>query len=97
MIKKYIQYIKNNPENYWFRARWYGWGWVPATWQGWLTTTIYVFIGIILGIALENNEQTKYSTPIYLLVLTTITLSFIFLTYKKGEKPKWSFGPPSNT
>ncbi len=27
MIKKYLNYIKDNPEHYWFKAKIYGWGW----------------------------------------------------------------------
>ena len=30
MIKEYIAYLKDNPQGYWFKARLYGWGWVPV-------------------------------------------------------------------
>jgi len=45
-LSRYIRYLKDNPEQYWFKRRAYGWGWVPATWQGWLT--LLVFLGIFL-------------------------------------------------
>jgi len=95
IIKEYIQYIKNNPNNYWFRTRWYGWGWVPATWQGWLSTAVYIILIIILGLYMDGNNQSRYSTSVFLLSLMFITFSFIILAYKKGEKTKWSWGPPS--
>ena len=96
IMEKYIQYIKDNPENHWFRARWYGWGWVPATWQGWLSTAVYIFLVIVLGVFLDENKQAKENTVMFLLVLTLLTISFCILAYKKGERPKWSWGPPSD-
>ena len=30
------------PSQLWFRARRYGWGWAPATWQGWAVLAVYV-------------------------------------------------------
>jgi hypothetical protein len=26
---------------YWFRAKTYGWGWTPSTWQGWTVTAVW--------------------------------------------------------
>ena len=44
MIKECIAYLKDNPRGYWFKAKLYGWGWVPVKWQGWL--------GVVIGIAI---------------------------------------------
>ena len=30
MLKQYIAYLKDNPQGYWFKAKLYGWGWVPV-------------------------------------------------------------------
>src|SRR5262245_12007807 len=46
-LSRYIRYLKDNPEQYWFKRRTYGWGWVPATWQGWLT--LLIFLGVSSG------------------------------------------------
>ena len=33
MLRQYIQYLKDNPQGYWFRRKLFGWGWVPVKWQ----------------------------------------------------------------
>lgn len=35
--------------HYWFARKTIGWGWTPATWQGWLVTALYVVIVFLLG------------------------------------------------
>ena len=56
-IEPYINYIKDNPEGYWFKRKLYGWGWTPATWQGWLST--FVFIGLVLIVVLRFDPDTR--------------------------------------
>ncbi len=29
---------------YWFKAKNYGWGWYPATWQGWLILAGFIYL-----------------------------------------------------
>ena len=41
-IKKYIEYMRNNPEKNWFKRKLYGWGWTPARWQGGVVIGVYV-------------------------------------------------------
>jgi len=45
MFKKYTQYIESlraHPDSRWFRAKTFGWGWMPVRWQGWLTVLLFV-------------------------------------------------------
>lgn len=97
MIKEYINYLKDNPEGYWFKAKLYGWGWTPARWQGWLVIIIYV--ALILTIAL-NGEESIPGNPdsgtnflVFALPIIILTALLIFICYKKGEKPRWQWGP----
>ena len=32
-------------KSYWFKARLYGWGWVPVKWQGWLDLYLFSVTG----------------------------------------------------
>ena len=84
----YIKYLKDNPKGYWFKRKLYGWGWIPARWQGWLVTLIFIaFIVLIAIVFLTKNKLVEY------LILLTIALCIlVYIAYKTGEKPKWSWG-----
>jgi len=90
MIKEYIKYLKDNPQGYWFKARLYGWGWVPVKWQGWLV----VFIGLTilaLGIYIGDTDDAPGAALLGFLLMIALIFTF---GYWKGEKPKWMWGLP---
>lgn len=90
MIKEYINYLKDNPQGYWFKAKVYGWGWVPVKWQGWFVLVIALaiaFAGVYVG---DTDGAPGAALLGFLLMLALI---FIF-GYWKGEKPRWQWGPP---
>ncbi len=93
----YFNYIKNNPEGYWFKRKLFGWGWTPARWQGWLTTLIFVAFILWQVIYLEiqyGPEPTGKPMMIFIFKIVVTVLVFIVIAYKKGEKPKWQWGIP---
>jgi len=81
----------------WFKAKRYGWGWYPITWQGWLITLVYILIIILdamhaVGVTAntENNSQTflwNYLPPLFV-----VSFIMIWICYKTGEKPRWRWG-----
>jgi hypothetical protein len=85
----YIKYIKNNPKGYWFRRKLYGWGWFPAKWQGWLVISIWAILFTLSMIMIEENDHEIGRNIAVILVITGL---LIWICYKKGEKPKWSWG-----
>lgn len=97
MIQQYLNYIKDNPQGYWFKAKLYGWGWTPAKWQGWLV--IFVYIALILTLvlnredAIPGNPDSGSNFLIFGLPIILLTTLLIFICYKKGEKPRWQWGP----
>lgn len=92
MLKKYVQYLKNNPQNYWFKRKLFGWGWTPATWQGWLVTVIYVSIVLVIALTVDESITAREMIMPAILLIGLLTLIFIYIAYKKGEKPKWQWG-----
>jgi hypothetical protein len=98
MIKEYINYLKDNPRGYWFKAKLYGWGWTPAKWQGWLVIIAYVGLILTLVISREKdipgNPDSGSNFLIFGLPIILLTVLLIFVCYKKGEKPRWQWGPP---
>ena len=98
MIKEYIKYLKDNPQGYWFKAKLYGWGWVPVKWQGWCA--IFLYIVLILGLVLvrekdiPGNPDSGSNVLTFALPIIVLTTLLIIVAYKKGEKPRWQWGLP---
>lgn len=93
--KEYIAYIKDNPKGYWFRARPYGWGWVPATREGWII--VGVFIGAMLANAwwLERQSLSEDEFILKLLLRTfALVVLLILISWRTGEKPRWMWHIP---
>ena len=93
MINKYIAYLRNNPEGYWFKRKLYGWGWTPAKWQGWLVMAAFMVFIVFQSVIFDATAQTTSNTVIFFggIILTIALL--IYICYKTGEKPKWMWGP----
>ena len=71
--------------NLWFKRKTYGYGWTPATWQGWAV----IIIWLILFYFAVTKIDSQIMKLVSILILTGI---LIFVSYKKGEKPKWQWG-----
>ena len=100
MFKQYIKYLKDNPQGYWFKARLYGWGWVPVKWQGWLVLLAYIGLISILALtreeAIPGNPDSGSNFLVFALPIIILTILLIYICHKKGEKPRWQWGPPKD-
>ncbi len=76
----------------WFKRKRYGWGWYPATWQGWLITFSYVLSVIVLGTTIKKNSSPVNIFLTFPLPLIILTICFIKIAYARGEKPRWQWG-----
>lgn len=72
----------------WFKAKKYGWGWYPATWEGWLIILTYAVIFTAL-LKSMNSTNMFFISILQIIGLTTILFIICILT---GEKPKWRWG-----
>jgi len=98
-LTKFLEYTKDNPEGYWFKAKWYGWGWTPVKWQGYVSLIIFILIVVLDVLFLESKtsvtgEVEKNAFIIFMTVIIFSTLLLIFVCYKKGETPRWNWGDP---
>lgn len=73
-------------KKYWFKAKCYGYGWYPVTWQAWLILFIWF---IIFTFAIYNMDHEWLKNVIVILLATAI---LIYISYKKGEKARWRWG-----
>ncbi len=77
----------------WFERKTYGYGWVPASWQGWLAMVIYVAL-IVFAIVRHDVSSHSASDTLYTAVpeFALYTALLIILCIWKGEKPRWQWG-----
>jgi hypothetical protein len=78
-------------KKFWFKNKRYGWGWTPTSVEGWLITTVYFLVAMSYPF-LAKLGVVDFSFWIFFLVMIVSTTAFIFICYKKGEKPKWRWG-----
>lgn len=76
----------------WFKRKLYGWGWVPVTWQGWLVTLGYIILVMAFALTVDENSPSSEISFMLFLPILFLTILFIRLCYKKGEKPRWQWG-----
>ena len=85
--------ITTRPDKPWYKAFRYGWGWRPATWQGWAIFAMYLFAlaTVVRGISVAN-----YSTRDWLFIFIPevyiLTVFNIIICYATGERPQWRWG-----
>jgi uncharacterized membrane protein len=94
MCKRYIEYLRDNPEGYWFKAKLYGWGWVPVTKKGWLVIVLYVLAVVFFALTIDENSPPQEIAFTFVIPFVLLTATLIRICYKKGEKPRWQWGFP---
>ena len=96
MVREYLKYLKDNPQGYWFKAKLYGWGWTPATWEGWCVIVVYLVLVLTLVISREKdipgNPDSGSNFLTFALPIIILTTLLVIIAYKKGEKPRWQWG-----
>lgn len=74
----------------WFKAKNFGWGWTPITWEGWVVTLLYI-TSILVHV--QNIDAQAQSASDFLIgfsipfIINTIFL--LIICYAHGEKPRW--------
>lgn len=74
----------------WFKAKRFGWGWYPSTWQGWLIILAYIGLVVFVFKKIDNGvhsvSDSLYGISIPIAVSTVV---LIIVCYLFGEKPGW--------
>ncbi len=73
---------------YWFRAKRYGWGWTPCTWQGW--AILAAFVALLAANALAFPP--RRALPAYIAGVVGLTVLLVAFCWLKGEPPRWRWG-----
>ncbi|HVA13413.1 MAG TPA: hypothetical protein VNF99_09200 [Stellaceae bacterium] len=82
-------------ERLWFRAKTYGWGWTPATWEGWAVMLAYIVLvgGWVAYLAHWRVPVDIIGFAFALgLPIFALTLILLVICRLKGERPRWRWG-----
>jgi hypothetical protein len=72
----------------WFKAKRYGYGWYPASWQGWLVMAAWLLV--FATASFRWNVETEPMWYVADVALSTVIL--LVVTVLTGEKARWRWG-----
>jgi hypothetical protein len=75
----------------WFKNKQYGWGWTPATTEGWLVLLAWLVILVISSFVISYFWP-KYFPFLWVGCVFVFTAILLVVCYKTGEKPRWNWG-----
>jgi phosphatidylserine synthase len=82
----------------WFRRKTYGWGWTPASWEGWLVMLVYFCLIIAIFQRIDAHSHSGSDTLIgFAVPFIALTVLLLLITYMKGEPPRWQWGQKDDT
>ncbi len=84
---------EKDSQKLWFKAKRYGYGWYPSTWQGWFVMFVYIALLLYMfrniDVVQHSGSDTLINFAPRVIVLTIVLL---IVCYLKGEKPGWRWG-----
>jgi hypothetical protein len=77
----------------WFKAKRYGWGWYPATWEGWAVTAVFILLISLNAWWIDSGSHSVSDTLITWIPNTVILVIILLgICVATGEKPRWRWG-----
>jgi hypothetical protein len=80
----------------WFKAKRYGWGWTPATLEGWLVLALFV---VALGATVvwflhrvRAGAPQSDAMPWFLAAVALEVAALVAIAWLTGERPRWRWG-----
>ena len=78
--------------NVWFKRKTYGYGWVPASFMGWVVLGVYAFFTLVILSQLANIDSPEDIILRIVFPMLVATGVLIAICFKKGESPRWQWG-----
>jgi hypothetical protein len=97
-VKPQTEVIKKNyepekPKQIWFKAKEYGYGWYPATWQGWATIAAYLIFNFSNYFLIKSQTKSEGDLLVnFVFDMLLSTLLLVLVAMSKGEKASWRWG-----
>lgn len=80
-------------KKFWFKVKDYGWGWYPASWQGWLVIAAWVGVLIWIFRDIDSTSHSGSDTLIAFFIPLVISVAvLIAICWFTGERPSWRWG-----
>lgn len=80
-------------KKYWFKAKKYGWGWYPYSWEGYSVLGLYVTILMVLFYNIDIYSTSATDTlNNFFPQMIVVTIILFVICFIKGEKPRWRWG-----
>ena len=77
----------------WFKAKCFGWGWYPSSWQGWAILLMYVFAVFTVARQVDSASHSSSDALFgFIPVVYILTVFLLIICYATGEKPRWRWG-----
>jgi hypothetical protein len=77
----------------WFKAKKYGYGWYPVTWQGWAVVGLYVVGMVAIFRDVDKGSHSGSDTLFGIFVpMALMTIALILVCTHKGEPAEWRWG-----
>lgn len=82
-----------NPKKFWFKSKRYGFGWYPASREGWFTLAVFVVAITWNAIRIDSHSHSASDTLINFIPQTfVLVLLLIAIAYATGEKLHFQWG-----
>lgn len=82
-------------KNYWFESKEYGYGWTPASREGWIVLLVFVLFVIVQALDLTSKLGSNIEAPgiiaVYIFNLSCALAALLVITRLTGPDPKWSW------
>lgn len=86
--------ISKMPRPLWFKAKRYGYGWYPGTWQGWTVMLIWAlfFVGAFCRWDVTRADPATEISLGFFADVGTSTAVLLVVCWYTGEKARWRWG-----
>jgi hypothetical protein len=77
----------------WFKAKQYGYGWYPATWQGWAVIAAYFIFNFSNYFLIKSQTKSESDLLVnFIFDMLLSTLLLVLVAMSRGEKASWRWG-----
>ena len=77
----------------WFKAKEYGWGWYPSSYEGWFILLLFITLNFFnfFRFYLMTNPYPQFILE-FVIESLFMSVILILICFIKGEKPRWRWG-----